>query len=77
MHILHRKGSTMESVTYEQPLNDPMRICFRLESLFTKLQHHMSSEHAVDHQIAMQSLLEVINVIERPDLKSKLTQVLT
>lgn len=67
----------MDTVTYEQPLNDPMRICFRLESLFSKLQHHIASTHQIDHQIAMQSLLEVMNVLERPDLKSKLTQALT
>ena len=69
--------SNEPTITYEQPLNDPLRICLRLERLFKVVNTHVGS---MDHQSSRHilfAILEILNVIDRPDLKSKLTQTLT
>ena len=67
----------MDTITYEYPCNDASRICLRLEALFNRFHLHISAETIPSSRTAMGALLEVLNVIDRPDLKSKLTQVLT
>ena len=56
---------------YEQPLNECTRLCLRLEYLFAHLNHYL--EKADDHQ-AIRTLLEILQTIERHDLKNKLLQ---
>lgn len=65
------------SITYEQPLNEQMRICLRLEHLFNQLKDHIGDTTTSGSRIAMSALLKTLNVIDRPDLKSKLNQMLT
>jgi len=65
-----------QTITFEQPLNDAIRICLRLEHLFIELDTYMHSSTLSSSRIAVPALLEVLNVIDRPDLKSKLTQTL-
>jgi len=63
------------TVCYEQPLNEPIRICLRIETLFNELRAHLSTE--ADHTLhALTTLLKIINVLDRPDIKSKITQTL-
>jgi len=66
-------------ITFEQPLNECIRICLRLEHLFqqfhTSLKVHTFSEQ--NARLAISILIELLNVIDRPDLKSRLTQTLT
>ncbi len=64
-------------ITYEQPLNDTTRICLRLENLFNQFHHHVHHHSLDSSKAAMAALLNAYNVVERPDLKSKLTQTLT
>ncbi len=68
---------TEQLIIYEQPLNDPLRICLRLEHLFTTIRYNIDLESTQASRNTMAALLEVLNVIDRPDLKSKLTQTLT
>jgi len=63
------------SICYEQPLSEHIRICLRVESLFKQLRHHLNAETDESFQ-ALDSLLTIINVIDRPDIKSKITQTL-
>lgn len=70
-------GMTSEFITYEQPLNEPIRICLRLEHLFQELYNHLGKISQTDSHLAVVALLKTLNVIDRPDLKSKLTQTLT
>jgi cell division protein ZapD len=64
-------------ITYEYPLNDTARICLRLESLFSRTLDNLESPSEIASRNILSSLLEILNVIDRPDLKSKLTQTLT
>jgi cell division protein ZapD len=65
-----------EIILYEQPLNEQMRLCLRLEHLFTQIQYHLDLDSEWSSREIVRALLEVLNVIDRPDLKKKFAQVL-
>lgn len=64
-------------VYFEQPLNDPMRICLRLEQLFINLEENLKKSGEIHSQAALTALVRMMDVIDRPDFKSKLMQTLT
>lgn len=68
---------SQNTITYEQPLNEHIRLCLRLEHLFKQLQEHITTPTVSASQTAMTALLKILNVADRPDLKSKLAQSLT
>lgn len=68
---------TEKTITYEQPLNEPMRICLRLENLFQQLHNHIHESNSASSHLAMLALIKVLNITDRPDLKSKIAQTLT
>ena len=63
-------------LTYEQPLNETIRLCLRLEYLFQQVSAFIELESDWDSRIALDTILETLSVIERPDLKNKLGQIL-
>lgn len=65
-----------DSIIYEQPLNEHVRVCLRLEHLFNQILHWMHGSSSWDSRAALQALLEILNVLDRPDLKSKLVKEL-
>lgn len=65
-----------ETITYERPLNELIRICLRLEYLFCQLHSNLNASTSGGSHLAMLALLKSLNVIDRPNLKSKLTQAL-
>lgn len=69
--------NTTTRVIYEQPLNETVRLCLRIESLQKELLRGISSIDHMGDQVALSALIRFLNVIDRPDLKSKLTQVLS
>jgi cell division protein ZapD len=66
-----------ELITYEQPLNEHMRVCMRLEHLFQQILVNINNADEWNSRTALLALLETVNVIDRPDLKTKLTKALT
>lgn len=64
----------MKLTTFEQPTSEICRVLLRLEYLFQEMSRY--SERTEDLSVAMKFLAEVITVLDRPDLKSKLTQEL-
>ncbi len=70
---------TTSTITFEHPLNECLRICLRLEYLFTQFHQRISipNFNASVARVALDLLIEMLNVIDRPDLKSRLTQTLT
>lgn len=66
-----------ETIVYEQPLNEHIRICLRLERLFHLIRQHIQGQENWQSRIALDTILEVLNVINRPDLKAKLVKALT
>lgn len=69
----------MESqyITYEQPLSEHMRVCLRLEQLFNKISALSHDLSLWNTQSLMSSLIDVLIILDRPDLKSKLTKALS
>jgi cell division protein ZapD len=64
-------------IVYEQPLNEHIRVCLRLEHLFDQVLINIDSTSEWASRTAILSILETVNVIDRPDLKTKLTKALT
>ncbi len=69
-------NAVSQKIIFEQPINDPMRICLRLEHLYRQLNHNIEGTTESESRASMQALLKTLNVIDRPDLKSKMTQTL-
>jgi cell division protein ZapD len=66
------------NIIYEQPLNEAIRICLRLEYLFSQTLYLIENQDDSfwNAHLALKSLLESIGLVERPDLKNKLGQLL-
>lgn len=64
-------------IIYEQPLNEHMRACLRLENLFSQLSKTIDEPEEWATRHAMLTLLKILNVVDRPDLKAKLTKALS
>lgn len=54
---------------YEQPLNERIRVFLRLEKLFRQFEHHLAQNSDWSHQVAVDSLIELINFTNRSDIK--------
>jgi cell division protein ZapD len=65
-----------EPVIYEQPINEHVRVCLRLEHLFNQVLHWMHGTQSWDSRAALAAILEILNVLDRPDLKTKLVKEL-
>ncbi|MDF1795126.1 MAG: cell division protein ZapD [Coxiellaceae bacterium] len=68
---------TTDCIVYEQPLNETFRLCLRLEYLFNQFDAALAHVQYSEDQMAMQSLMKLLSAIDRPDLKSKITQALS
>jgi len=64
------------TIIFEQPLNELMRFCLRLEYLFAQVHYHLSEDFVWDIRAALNAIIDILNVIDRPDIKSKLTNAL-
>ena len=62
--------------TYEFPLNERIRVFMRLEQLFQQLSHFMAGRSVFDKRAAVSTLLDVLTIFSRSDLKSELIKEL-
>lgn len=62
--------------TYDYPCNERIRILLRLEDLFAKMQFFSSNEHEFHHHAALLTMFQILELIDRSDLKSDLLQEL-
>jgi cell division protein ZapD len=58
-------------VIYEQPLNERMRTFLRMEFLFVRIRQHLMRNSEWDCRAVISSLLEILTVVSRGDLKSE------
>lgn len=70
------KTMDSNSVTFEQPLNEHTRLYLRLEHLFIQLQAQLINNGPQASRLALETLLRIVDLADRPDLKSKLLQTL-
>ena len=62
--------------TYEFPLNERIRVFMRLEQLFQQLSHFMAGSSEYDKRTAIDTLLDILTIFSRSDLKSELIKEL-
>jgi cell division protein ZapD len=62
--------------SYDYPFNERIRTLLRLEDLFDKIQHNVATGHEFAHHSAITSLFQMLDVMDRGDLKSELLQEL-
>ena len=62
--------------SYDFPFNERIRTLLRVEDLFAKLLHNIEAGHEYNHHCALITLLQILDVIDRAELKSDLLQEL-
>lgn len=64
------------TISYEFPLNERIRIFIRLEQLFQQFNHHLESVSVFDKRAAITVLLDIVAIFKRNDLKSEVLKEL-
>jgi cell division protein ZapD len=67
---------SIETIIFEQPVNEHTRACLRLEQLFQQLAHCLGGPSVWDSRSALAAIIDILNILDRPDLKTKLTKEL-
>lgn len=62
--------------SYDYPFNERIRTLLRLEDLFTKILYFVEGDQGLHHQAALLTLFQVLDVIDRAELKTDLLQEL-
>ena len=65
----HRERAE-ELVVYEQPLGERMRTFLRLDFLYGQALHHLEGTSSSSTRAAMQSLIDIIAILNRGDVRS-------
>lgn len=60
-----------DSVIYEFPLNERIRLFMRLEQLFCQLDHFMEGDSVWDSRAVIATMLDILTLFSRNDLKSE------
>ena len=64
------------AIIYEQPLNELIRVCLRLEQLFDQIDYHIGDTSILGTRNTITSLINLLQLLDRPDLKAKLAKEL-
>lgn len=64
------------SITYEFPLNERIRVFIRLEQLFQQFSHFTAGNTVSDKRAAISVLLDIMSIFRRNDLKSEILKEL-
>jgi cell division protein ZapD len=62
---------------FEQPVNEHIRVCLRLEHLFQQAMENLPSASLWNSRLVLSALIDILNMLDRPDLKTKLTKELS
>ena len=68
---------TTDATIYEQPLNELIRVCLRLEQLFRQIEHQLNDTSTVSVRNVVTAIMNVLQLLDRPDLKAKLAKELS
>lgn len=64
-------------IIYEQPLNEIIRACIRIEQLFIQLDHQLQDHTELGTRNAIMLIINLLQLLDRPDLKAKLAKELS
>ncbi|MES2012485.1 MAG: cell division protein ZapD [Pseudomonadota bacterium] len=62
--------------SYDYPFNERIRTLLRVEDLFAKVLHNVEAGHEYHHHSALLTLLQILDVVDRAELKLDLLQEL-
>lgn len=62
--------------SYDYPFNERIRTLLRLEDLFAKVLHNVEGGHEFNHHCALLALFQILDIIDRAELKVDLLQEL-
>ncbi|BCM25836.1 cell division protein ZapD [Methyloradius palustris] len=62
--------------SYDYPFNERIRTLLRLEDLFSKVLFNVEAGHEFNHHCALLSIFQILDVIDRAELKADLLQEL-
>ncbi|HLB41379.1 MAG TPA: cell division protein ZapD [Gammaproteobacteria bacterium] len=65
------------AIIYEHPLNEITRVALRLEQLFVQIDRQQSDTSQLGTRNIITSTINVLQLLDRPDLKSKLAKELS
>lgn len=63
-----------QPILYEQPVNELIRVCLRLEHLLQQGHANLRGETTWDSRVSMMTINDILNILDRPDLRTKLTK---
>lgn len=63
-------------ILYEHPLNEQCRTLLRLSHLFEQFDYHLSKDSQQNSRGALASLLDIVAILARADIKSELIKTL-
>jgi len=66
-----------DGVIYDQPLNEIIRVCLRLEQVFNQIDHQLADTSELGTRNVISFINDVLHILDRPDLKAKLAKELT
>jgi cell division protein ZapD len=64
------------TIIYEQPLNELIRVCLRLEQLFSQIDHQITDTSTIGTRHIVSTINNILQLLDRPDLKAKLAKEL-
>lgn len=68
--------STQKYLTYEHPLNERIRTLLRIDFLFQQIRHFMAGTSVWDSRAVLGSLMDILTLFSRGDLKTELIKEL-
>lgn len=68
--------TTPQQIVYEHPLNERIRTMLRLEHLFRLAMHYKGGESSWDSRIFVNTLIDILDIFSRGDLKNELLKEL-
>jgi cell division protein ZapD len=66
-----------DKIIYDQPLNEIIRVCLRLEQLFQQVDHQLNDLSILGTRTLINFIIDVLQILDRPDLKAKLAKELS
>jgi cell division protein ZapD len=63
-----------QSIVFEQPVNELIRVCLRIEHLWQFTQKGMRGEHRFDSHNTLAAIIDILSITDRPDLRGKFTK---
>lgn len=66
-----------DTIIYEQPLNEIIRVCLRLEQVFQQIDHQLHDLSLLGTRNVIGNIINMLHLLDRPDLKAKLAKELS